>query len=58
MGHRFAELAFSPNVQAVQTENGSRKSYVRMEGGEDYNNKLGRRRRNFSPSATVSTWPA
>ncbi len=42
MAHKFAELAFTPAVQKVQTEQGSRHVYARMEDGEfDYNNLLG-----------------
>ena len=41
MGHRFAELAFTPSVREVQEKLGSRASYARMEQGEDYNNLLG-----------------
>jgi uncharacterized protein len=31
MGHRFAELAFTPGVKAEQTRHGSRSQYARME---------------------------
>ncbi len=42
MAHKFAELAFTPAVQKVQAEQGSRHVYARMEDGEfDYNNLLG-----------------
>lgn len=41
MGHKFAELAFTPNVKAAQERNGSRNSYARMEGGEARNDRLG-----------------
>ena len=40
MGHKFAEIAFTPNVQKLQAENGSRKSYARMESGPDYHDML------------------
>jgi len=40
MGHKFAELAFTPNVQKLQEEYGSRKSYARMESGPDYHDRL------------------
>ncbi|MEM7774349.1 MAG: pyridoxamine 5'-phosphate oxidase family protein [Pseudomonadota bacterium] len=42
MGHKFAELAFTDAVKAVQTELGSRKGYARREGGDvDFNHRLG-----------------
>ena len=41
MGHKFAELAFTPNVKAAQEQNGSRRAYSRMETGEDNHNVLG-----------------
>ncbi|GAO01752.1 pyridoxamine 5'-phosphate oxidase family protein [Anaeromyxobacter sp. PSR-1] len=41
MGHRFAELAFTPAVRAVQEEMGSRAAYARMEGGPDHHDALG-----------------
>ncbi len=41
MGHKFAELAFTPNVKAVQEQNGSRRSYAQMEAGEDHHDVLG-----------------
>ena len=41
MGHRFAEIAFTPTVKAMQEQSGSRNSYARMEGGEPHNNELG-----------------
>ena len=41
MGHKFAELAFTPEVKAAQERNGSRRGYARMEAGEDHHNVLG-----------------
>ena len=41
MGHRFAEIAFTPAVQAQQEKHGSRASYARMSGGEPTHDKLG-----------------
>ena len=41
MGHRFAEIAFTPTVKAMQEQGGSRSSYARMEGGEPRNYKMG-----------------
>jgi predicted pyridoxine 5'-phosphate oxidase superfamily flavin-nucleotide-binding protein len=40
MGHRFAELAFTPSVRQVQEEQGSRDRYSRMEEGDDHNHLL------------------
>jgi predicted pyridoxine 5'-phosphate oxidase superfamily flavin-nucleotide-binding protein len=43
MAHGFAEIAFTPTVQAVQVQQGSRAAYARMEGGaERTNHRLGR----------------
>jgi uncharacterized protein len=41
MGHKFAEIAFTSAVRALQEAHGSRRSYARMEQGEDYNDVLG-----------------
>lgn len=41
MGHRLAELAFTPSVQALQEQMGSRESYRRLEQGEDHHDRLG-----------------
>ncbi len=41
MGHRFAELAFTDRVRAIQEEEGSRASYARFEGGEAHHDRLG-----------------
>ena len=41
MGHRFAQLAFTTGVKAVQAEQGSRDTYARMEQGEARNDRLG-----------------
>lgn len=40
MGHKFADLAFTDTVKKLQEADGSRPSYARMEGDEDYNNVL------------------
>lgn len=47
MGHRFAEIAFTPNVKAMQEQNGSRASYARFEGGEPRNHRLSPREAGF-----------
>lgn len=41
MGHKFAEIAFTNGVKAIQTQLGSRDSYASMATGEDYNHVLG-----------------
>jgi predicted pyridoxine 5'-phosphate oxidase superfamily flavin-nucleotide-binding protein len=65
MGHRFAEIAFTPGVKAVQEENGSRRSYERLEGGLPTRDRLNEREARFIAArdsfymATVSEtgWP-
>lgn len=65
MGHRFAEIAFTPSVKAAQEQNGSRRSYARFEGGEPTRHRLGEREAEFIAArdsfymATVSEtdWP-
>ena len=41
MGHKFAEIAFTPSVRTVQEAHGGRSHYERIAGGEDYNDVLG-----------------
>jgi predicted pyridoxine 5'-phosphate oxidase superfamily flavin-nucleotide-binding protein len=41
MGHKFAELAFTPNVKAEQAAQGSRRAYERFEQGEDHHDVIG-----------------
>jgi uncharacterized protein len=42
MGHKFAEIAFTPTVKALQERLGSRASYARLEGADaDRNHILG-----------------
>jgi hypothetical protein len=36
MAHKFAEIAFTPVVRAIQVEEGSRTGYARMDEGDDY----------------------
>ncbi len=65
MGHRFAEIAFTPSVKAVQEQEGSRKSLTRFEGGPPMRHRLGEREAQFIAQrdsfymATVSEtgWP-
>ncbi len=47
MGHKFAEIAFTDSVRAVQQEMGSRKAYANFDLGDDYNNQLGQREAEF-----------
>ena len=41
MGHRYAEIAYTPAVQARQQEHGSRAIYARQLEGEARNDRLG-----------------
>ncbi len=41
MGHRFAELAFTPAVQSYQKAHGSHGSYARLAGGPPRNDRIG-----------------
>ncbi len=47
MGHRFAEIAFTPAVQAQQEVHGSRASYARAKGGESRSDRLGPKEAEF-----------
>lgn len=65
MGHKFAEIAFTPTVKKTQELNGSRRSYARLEEGEAHHGSLGSREMAFIAErdsfymATVSEtgWP-
>jgi len=65
MGHRFAEIAFTPAVQAEQAGHGSRDSYRRLLEGETRNDRLGPRETEFIAardgfylaSVSESGWP-
>ena len=65
MTHRFAELAFTPAVRALQESMGSRKAYAKAEGGRLHHGRLGDAERDFIAArdsiylATVSEtgWP-
>jgi predicted pyridoxine 5'-phosphate oxidase superfamily flavin-nucleotide-binding protein len=65
MGHRFAEIAFTPNVKAVQERQGSRRSLARFEGGDPVRHRLSAHEAQFIAErdsfymATVSEtgWP-
>lgn len=41
MGHKFAEIAFTPTVKKLQEAHGSRRSYARMEQGDAGRDVLG-----------------
>ncbi len=41
MGHKFAEIAFTPSVRELQQQLGSRGACAPMDEGEDYNQCLG-----------------
>ncbi|WP_421863171.1 2Fe-2S iron-sulfur cluster-binding protein [Motiliproteus sp.] len=41
MGHKFADIAFTPGIREIQRQQGSRDSYARMDQGEDYNHRIG-----------------
>jgi predicted pyridoxine 5'-phosphate oxidase superfamily flavin-nucleotide-binding protein len=47
MGNRFAEIAFTPAVQAQQETHGSRESYARFSQGEPRNHRLGAKEVDF-----------
>jgi predicted pyridoxine 5'-phosphate oxidase superfamily flavin-nucleotide-binding protein len=48
MGHRYAEIAFTPAVKAVQEREGSRRAYQRLETSpEPANHALGKRETAF-----------
>ena len=65
MTHQFAELAFTPAVQAFQERMGSRRAYARAEGGPVHHDRLGEAEAGFIAArdsfymATVSEtgWP-
>ena len=41
MGHKFAEIAFTPSVKRVQERMSSRRSYLRLEQGDAHHDVLG-----------------
>jgi predicted pyridoxine 5'-phosphate oxidase superfamily flavin-nucleotide-binding protein len=47
MGHRYAEIAFTPAVQEQQAARGSRASYARLTEGEARNDRLGAKETDF-----------
>ena len=65
MGHKFAEIAFTPTVKKTQERSGSRRSYARLEEGGAHHDRLSAREAAFIAErdsfymATVSEtgWP-
>jgi uncharacterized protein len=65
MGHKFAEIAFTPTVKMEQERSGSRRSYARLEEGDAHHDRLSSREAAFIAErdsfymATVSEtgWP-
>jgi ferredoxin-NADP reductase/predicted pyridoxine 5'-phosphate oxidase superfamily flavin-nucleotide-binding protein len=47
MAHQYAKLAFTDTVRKVQSEHNSRKGYVGMDQGEDYNYLLSKNEADF-----------
>ncbi len=47
MAHKFAKIAFTPVVRAIQMEQGSRAGYAAMDEGDDYNHRLSGREATF-----------
>ena len=65
MGHKFAEIAFTPIIRELQVELGSRSFYTEMDRGADYNHQLTAREAQFiaardsfyMASVTETGWP-
>lgn len=65
MGHKFAEIAFTPIIRELQVELGSRSFYADMDRGADYNHQLTAREAQFiaardsfyMASVTETGWP-
>lgn len=65
MGNKFAELAFTDTVKQLQEADGSRRSYARMEEGDDTNGVLtdresafiGMRDSFYMATVTETGWP-
>src|SRR5512147_2727536 len=65
MGHRFAEIAFTPAVKAAQEAHGSRASYARFAAGPPRNDRFGpeeveflqQRDGFYLASVSASGWP-
>lgn len=65
MGHKFAEFMFTPSVKEMQSEQGSRNSYAKVESGKDFNQYLSEHEAEFiaqrdsfyMASVSESQWP-
>lgn len=65
MGHKFAEIAFTPLIREMQAEMGSRSFYADMDRGQDYNHQLTAKEATFitardsfyMASVTETGWP-
>lgn len=65
MGHKFAQIAFTESVREIQTEQGSRRAYDRLDEGEDRNHIIGQREAAFigardsfyMASVSETDWP-
>ncbi|MFT7561850.1 MAG: ferredoxin-NADP reductase [Flavobacteriales bacterium] len=65
MAHKYTQIAFTNTVKEFQTEQNSRRSYVPMEEGEDYNyllsdneaNFIGARDSFYMASVSETQWP-
>ncbi|MDI3324380.1 2Fe-2S iron-sulfur cluster-binding protein [Pontibacterium granulatum] len=65
MGHKFAEIAFTPVIREMQAEMGSRSFYAEMDRGQDYNHQLTAKESTFitardsfyMASVTETGWP-
>jgi predicted pyridoxine 5'-phosphate oxidase superfamily flavin-nucleotide-binding protein len=66
MGHKFAEIAFTPTVRQVQEQLGSRSSYARVEASETVRNHvlgpseagfIGERDSVYMASISETGWP-
>jgi len=65
VGHKFAEIAFTPGVRAVQAAAGSRAHYARLDAGADSHRALGpdeqafigSRDSAYLASVTETGWP-
>ena len=65
MAHQYAKIAFTATVRQVQSEQGSRNGYSKMDEGEDYNHLLSQREADFiqgrdsfyMASVSETDWP-
>lgn len=65
MGHKFADLMFTPAVQKIQSENGSREGFSRWDTGPDFHHQIdnavasfiAERDSFYMASVTETGWP-